>query len=59
MNEASSYQVTENQAKALRRFDVLEAKIQALSKKQASEMLTQLIERAGSNPRKKTSGQQE
>jgi hypothetical protein len=53
MNDARMYQVTENQAKALRNFDIPEAKIQALSKKQASEMLTQLIERARSNPRKK------
>ena len=53
MNDARIYQVTENQAKAPRNFDVSETKIQALSKKQASEMLTQLIERARSNPRRK------
>jgi hypothetical protein len=51
MNE--SYQVTAKQAKALRNFDIPEAKIQALSKKQASEMLTQLIQRTRSNPTRK------
>jgi ribonuclease D len=53
MNMERSYQVTANQAKDLRNFDIPEAKIQALNKKQASELLTQLIERARSNPRKK------
>ena len=53
MNDARMDQVMENQAKALRNFDIPEAKIQSLSKKQASEMLTQLIEHARSNPRRK------
>jgi hypothetical protein len=48
-----SYEVTANQAKALRNFDIPEAKIQTMNKKQASELLTQLIERARSNPRRK------
>jgi hypothetical protein len=55
MNDARSYQVTANQAKVLRNFDIPEVKIQALNKKQASELLTQLIERARSSPRKKHS----
>ena len=46
MNNEISYQVTANQAKALRNFDIPEEKIQALTKKQASDLLTQLIQRA-------------
>ena len=53
MNE--SYQVTANQAKALRNFDIPEARIQTLNKKQASWLLTQLIQRARSNPTRKPS----
>ena len=44
MNQ-TSYQVTENQAIALRKFGVSEAKIQGLTKPQASDLLTQFIER--------------
>jgi hypothetical protein len=51
MNNEISYQVTANQAKALRNFDIPEAKIQALTKKQASDLLTQLIQRARINPK--------
>ena len=53
MNDARSYQVTENQAKALRNFDIPEVKIQALNKKEASELLTQLIQRARLFPKNK------
>lgn len=53
MNNERSYQITANQAKALRNFDIPEARIQALNKKQASELLTQLIEHARTNPRRK------
>jgi hypothetical protein len=56
MNNEISNRITEKQAKALRSFGVTEAKIQALSKKQASELLTELIEHAKANPSEKPAG---
>ena len=56
MNERS-YQVTANQAKALRNFNISEERIHALNKTQASELLTQLIEHARERPVRKPSYQ--
>jgi|SRR5579863_5727958 len=50
MNETTN-QITVNQMKALRNFDVPEATIQTLNKSDASALLTELISRTGGKPR--------
>ena len=53
MNKTTN-QITENQMKALRNFDVPEATIQTLGKKEASDLLTDLISKVGGKPRQAT-----
>lgn len=54
MNNETTSQMTVNQMKALRNFDVPEATIQTLSKREASELLTELISRTEKRPVKQS-----